>query len=321
MLCHSVRSCHWPSLPLNFSLVATENFATCVPCGVNFISGSFPRFPTRMTLFTPFMSAHSFEMHTITEWGGPETVSHVPKICDESDRRWTVGTLDAEPRKRHRNRCRDGLAASPAADGEGGNPGEAPAPTEDPIEHQVDDHARHRDVEPEGKRPARDGPMPVKLSTQGARERNDHHRHNDHRQDRVRDQDREVEGPRPTGAAKMHRSDVIVVVEIRNQKKRRGSERGQHHGAVRRPVTARDEHTSRDQEQRARSVQRGVDLWEKGEVGHGRNLVVRGTERLGKVTGKRNRVIGPSANRRISDHPTARWSDDPILTSDLSYRM
>src|ERR1035437_4838486 len=115
MLCHSVRSCHWPSLPLNFSLVDTENFATCVPCGVNFISGSFPRFPTRMTLFTPFMSAGSFETLTITELGGPEAVSHVPTICDESDRRWTVGTLDAEPRKRHRNRCRDAafLSAPP----------------------------------------------------------------------------------------------------------------------------------------------------------------------------------------------------------------
>src|ERR1035437_3321761 len=127
MLCHSVRSCHWPSLPLNFSLVATENFATCVPCGVNFISGSFPRFPTRMTLFTPFMSAGSFEMHTITELGGPEAVSHVPKICDESDRRWTVGTLDAEPRKRHRNRCRDAaFFVLPPARAGGGHRGDPP---------------------------------------------------------------------------------------------------------------------------------------------------------------------------------------------------
>src|ERR1019366_10214144 len=94
------------------------------------------------------------------------------------------------------------LAASPAADGERPSPEQAPSLHEDPIEHQVDDHARHRDVEPKRKGPARDSPMPVKLSTQGPRERNDHHRHNDHRQDRVRDQDREVEGPRPTGAAK-----------------------------------------------------------------------------------------------------------------------
>src|SRR5580658_2343918 len=59
MLCHSVRSCHWPSLSLKRSFVAIENLATGMPPCVYFTSGSFPRFPIRMTLLTlfPAMSA------------------------------------------------------------------------------------------------------------------------------------------------------------------------------------------------------------------------------------------------------------------------
>src|ERR1700731_4522249 len=54
MLCHSVRSCHSPALSLKRSLVARLNLATGTPLGVNLTSGSFPRFPTRITLFTLF---------------------------------------------------------------------------------------------------------------------------------------------------------------------------------------------------------------------------------------------------------------------------
>src|ERR1700732_4344803 len=59
MLCHSVRSCHWPSLSLKRSLVASVNLATGMPPWVYFTSGSLPRFPIRMTLLTlfPAMSA------------------------------------------------------------------------------------------------------------------------------------------------------------------------------------------------------------------------------------------------------------------------
>src|SRR5256885_3093060 len=57
-LCHSVRSCHSPPLSLKRSLVASVSFATGVPLGVYFTSGSLPRFPIRMTLLTLFgMSA------------------------------------------------------------------------------------------------------------------------------------------------------------------------------------------------------------------------------------------------------------------------
>src|SRR5215472_3847983 len=54
MLCHSVRSCHSPALSLYRSLVARLNLATGTPLGVYLTSGSLPRFPTRITLFTLF---------------------------------------------------------------------------------------------------------------------------------------------------------------------------------------------------------------------------------------------------------------------------
>src|SRR3954471_4322027 len=50
--CHSVRSCFWPALSVQASLVATVKFATAAPLGVYLTSGSRPRLPIRMTLLT-----------------------------------------------------------------------------------------------------------------------------------------------------------------------------------------------------------------------------------------------------------------------------
>src|SRR5436190_19574580 len=50
MSCHSVRSCFSPLLSVKRSSVAMLNFTTLVPPGVERISGSFPRRPTRITL-------------------------------------------------------------------------------------------------------------------------------------------------------------------------------------------------------------------------------------------------------------------------------
>src|SRR5208282_2168798 len=97
-LCHSVRSCHWPSLPLKRSLVANVIFATGVPCGVNFTSGSLPRFPIKMTLFTLFMGVGSFENADLRDAhysriASDEFVSHVLEICDESGHTFLSGNL------------------------------------------------------------------------------------------------------------------------------------------------------------------------------------------------------------------------------------
>src|SRR5512147_1845033 len=51
--CHSVFSWRWPSCPVHWRDVASRKLATRWPPGVDRTSGSDPRLPTRMTLFTP----------------------------------------------------------------------------------------------------------------------------------------------------------------------------------------------------------------------------------------------------------------------------
>src|SRR5678816_3801767 len=51
--CHSVFSWRCPSCPVHCRDVARRKLATRCPPGVDRTSGSDPRLPTRMTLFTP----------------------------------------------------------------------------------------------------------------------------------------------------------------------------------------------------------------------------------------------------------------------------
>ena len=53
MLCHSVRFCILPSLSLYDSDVANENFASVNPSSKVLSSGSLPKFPMSVTLFSP----------------------------------------------------------------------------------------------------------------------------------------------------------------------------------------------------------------------------------------------------------------------------
>src|SRR5437764_9022751 len=92
--CHSVRSWRWPPLSLKTSLVAMLRLHTGRLLGVYFSSGSAPRFPTKITLFTlpivrvppcgPIMrSPHSkshtqFFVSTVRYRTVPERVSWAP---------------------------------------------------------------------------------------------------------------------------------------------------------------------------------------------------------------------------------------------------
>src|SRR6185437_5444518 len=77
MLCHSVRSC-WAPEALSFqdSLVAIRMFVTVIPLGMERVSGSAPRLPTKMTLFTPRAMTHPFENRLngqyCTRWAKPQ---------------------------------------------------------------------------------------------------------------------------------------------------------------------------------------------------------------------------------------------------------
>src|ERR1700755_2338502 len=58
--CHSVFSCFCPDASFHDRLVASENVATRFPPVVERTSGSFPRFPIRMTLFKLRLTSSSW---------------------------------------------------------------------------------------------------------------------------------------------------------------------------------------------------------------------------------------------------------------------
>src|SRR6266851_8528078 len=67
----------------------------------------------------------------------------------------------------------------------------------DLINHQIYDHARHANVEPQRQGPPRDQPVFVQFLQPRAAARNQNQRHNHNRQDSVRSQQREVNRPDP----------------------------------------------------------------------------------------------------------------------------
>ena len=79
------------------------------------------------------------------------------------------------------------------------------------VEHQVNDYSRHGDIQPDWQRPASNSLMFCEISPPGAIESKQDQRHNDHREDHVRNQDGEVERahdslPQEPGVA------VVVVI-------------------------------------------------------------------------------------------------------------
>src|SRR5262249_23693634 len=61
-VCHSVACCFSPFAPTQVLDVARENLVTAFPFGVKRVSGSLPRFPIRITLFTISFSFRSFQL-------------------------------------------------------------------------------------------------------------------------------------------------------------------------------------------------------------------------------------------------------------------
>src|ERR1041384_4619758 len=79
------------------------------------------------------------------------------------------------------------------------------------IEHQVNDHTRARDVDPQGISPARNGLVFEIAATQAVHESDDDQRDDGSGKEGVADQDRKVNGPRPALSLK---TDAANVSEI-----------------------------------------------------------------------------------------------------------
>ena len=122
------------------------------------------------------------------------------------------------------------------------------------IEHQVDDHARDRDVQPHRERPARDPEVRDELPAKRPAERHDDERHYRGREHRVRDQHRKVEGTRPTRPFELRRPDVEVINQIRDQKHYRRGHRAHHARAVGFDLLAPDHYVTCHEQREAGQV-------------------------------------------------------------------
>ena len=63
------------------------------------------------------------------------------------------------------------------------------------IKHQVNQHARTRNVEPHRQSPTRQSPVAQKVAAKGPPKSNDYEWHYDHGEDRVRGKSREIDRP------------------------------------------------------------------------------------------------------------------------------
>src|SRR5713226_1321155 len=130
----------------------------------------------------------------------------------------------------------------------------------DLINHQIYDHARHANVEPQRQRPPRDQPVFVEFLQPRAAQRNQNQRHNHNRQDRVRSQQREVNRPDP--ALPLKEDQLLhaeVIDHVGRQENSGNSERRNHENLVNVPLPRPDCRITSGEEQRANSVERCVE--------------------------------------------------------------
>ena len=142
-----------------------------------------------------------------------------------------------------------------------------PTSGEEFVEHEIYNHAGDRHVHPDWVRPARDPPMAFESILQAEREGDQDHWDHNSGQNRMRDQDREINGPRPSAATKPNRSNMQVVIEITGQEQRRAHEGGNHGCAMLENLATLDEAMSYGEQHRGQAIKGGVDRRKDAVVG------------------------------------------------------
>lgn len=108
------------------------------------------------------------------------------------------------------------------------------------VQKPIDDHSCNGNVEPDGVRPLGDCTVLPEAAAQRKRQRYENQRQTDDRQDRVRNQNRKVQGANPALSAESNQSSVKVEVEVEAKKNRRTDEGAQHAELVREDLAAKD---------------------------------------------------------------------------------
>jgi len=127
------------------------------------------------------------------------------------------------------------------------------------VHHEIHDHARDAYIEPQRQRPSRNQLVLVEFLQPSAAQRHQNHRYDDNGQNRVRNQNREVDGSNPTLSVKHHMSHAIVINQIGSQKCRRNPKRGNHEEFVYRHLPTANSDIARDQQDRACAIQNRIE--------------------------------------------------------------
>ena len=86
------------------------------------------------------------------------------------------------------------------------------------VEHQVNNYAGYRDIQPERQRPTRNPAVPDEISSRCPVQRNEYQRHDDDRENCMRCQDCEIQRTRQALSGKFGGAVKVMISEIGNEK-------------------------------------------------------------------------------------------------------
>jgi hypothetical protein len=116
------------------------------------------------------------------------------------------------------------------------------------IEHPVYDDSGHGNIEPDGKGPTSDAPVPIEAFFKGPKERDQSERDNRRCQNGVSEKNGEIDQPYAALPFEWNGTDLVMVNEIRSQKKYGTGESREHARFVRLDVSRFNEKVSANQE-------------------------------------------------------------------------
>lgn len=140
--------------------------------------------------------------------------------------------------------------------------------------------------------------MPRKASRPASIDGEERQWHDPHRQEHVRDQNREVHDADSALTLERDGAHLGVMQQVRHQKHARETEGEQHAGLVGFRVPAADEDVAGDQEQPSAAVEHGVDGGQHAGVAHFRTPRKRVQD---------HRHSDGNEDGKARDHPAGRW--------------
>lgn len=136
------------------------------------------------------------------------------------------------------------------------------------VEHEVDEHTRRRDIEPERKCPTSNSFVALKVTAQSPVKSHQSHRHYHRRQNGVREQDGKVNRANPTCPGELGSANLRVINQVTEQKQSGSDHRTKHARFVGFDVAFSDKSIAEKQKASACGVQYGINRWQISDIKH-----------------------------------------------------